>query len=251
MGNTVIGAGGSNILLTEPMKKFYIPDGVETPLLKLSCILSDPTASCDTGASLAFFSVIRSACLQEVDFQGVGYIMGPSAVGKTYLAKQLFGFVGETGTAHFQPANVFESQTSTAGFLNAMTDAREIFPFVLDDIALSGSRNSQRKRADLAANIIRKVPTRPRLSKAGPEANAGMQSVCPLSLSQQNFPPGDLRTQPLYSNPHSGSPKTSGRAYSKVDGRKDSGIPSVFYSSTQFQRSNLLGSMRYTFPKQP
>ena len=57
--------------------------------------------------------------------------------------------------------------------------------------------------------------------------------------------------QPLYSNPHSGSPKTSGRAYSKVDGQRDSGIPSVFYSSTQFQRSNLLGSMRYTFPKQP
>ena len=167
MGNTVIGAGSSNILLTEPMKKFYIPDGVETPLLKLSRILLTQPPAVTLAASLAFFSVIRSACLQEVDFQGVGYIMGPSAVGKTYLAKQLFGFVGETGTAHFQPANVFESQTSTAGFLNAMTDARDL-PIVLDDIALSGSRDSQRKRADLAANIIREGANAAKIVKSGP-----------------------------------------------------------------------------------
>ena len=82
MGNTVIGAGGSNILLTEPMKKFPIPDGVETPLLKLSRILLTQPPAVTLATSLAFFSVIRSACLQEVDFQGVGYIMGPSAVGK-------------------------------------------------------------------------------------------------------------------------------------------------------------------------
>lgn len=166
-GNIVIGTDNANILLDNHVRNLCILDGEENPLCKLFRILLTQPPAVTLAASLAFFSVIRSDCLQEADFQGVGYIVGPSSVGKTYLAKCLFGFIGERGATSFRPVYIFESQTSIAGFLNAMSEARDL-PIVLDDIAISSSRNSQRKRADLAANIIREGANAAKFVKSEP-----------------------------------------------------------------------------------
>lgn len=168
LGRDAIGAEGEDISLSPTLERLSVPHGIDRPLPKLFHLLLQQPPVVMLAASLAFLSVIRSACLDQVDFQAVGYIFGPSAVGKTVLAQRLFGFVGNTTGSRFHPAFVLESGATYPAVLNAMLEARDL-PIVLDDIALSASRTSQQKRTDLAANIIREGANAAKIAKMRPD----------------------------------------------------------------------------------
>ena len=169
VGDRIVGAGSSNILLYGyPEHLSVLTDNVPHPLYRLFRILQNQPPVVTLAVSLAFYSVIRSFILESGgDFQGVGYILGPSAVGKTVLAKRVFGFVVDKDSSHSRPAYIFESGASESSLLDAMVSARD-FPVVLDDIAISASRASQQKRVDLAANIIREGANASKISKMAP-----------------------------------------------------------------------------------
>lgn len=180
LGRDVIGAGSADIALSPTLERLSVPHGIDRPLPKLFHLLLQQPAVVMLAVSLAFLSVIRSACLEQVDFQAVGYIVGPSAVGKTFLAQRLFGFVGNTIGSQFHPAFVLESAATYPGVLNAMLEARDL-PIVLDDIALSVSRTSQQKRVDLAANIIREGANAAKITKMGPDKTR-VETTCQATV---------------------------------------------------------------------
>lgn len=94
---------------------------------------------------------IRSLIIGEgIDLQAVLYIVGGQGLGKTTLATRIAGIYEQAG----KPTGIVQAG-STHAAVNAMMASSRDQPVVIDDLCLSASRETARKRVDLASKLIR------------------------------------------------------------------------------------------------
>ncbi len=94
---------------------------------------------------------IRSLLVDNgIDFQAVLYIVGRQGLGKTTLAMRIAGIYEKAGS----PVGIVQAGSTLAAVNALMANLRDQ-PIVIDDLCLSASRDTARKRVDLASKLIR------------------------------------------------------------------------------------------------
>lgn len=98
-------------------------------------------------------SSIRSLVLEaEIDLQAVLYIVGGQGLGKTTLATRLAGIYEHT--KNHSKVGVIQAGSTTAAAESLMLALRDQ-PMVVDDLCLSAGKETERKRRELGAKLVR------------------------------------------------------------------------------------------------
>lgn len=121
-------------------------------------------------------SSIRSLLINSgIDLQAVLYIVGGQGLGKTTLATRIAGIYKKSGSTI---GTVQAGSTHSA--VNALMTTLRDQPIIVDDLCLSASRDTARKRVELASKLIRQATgSIPIIKKAG---KATVELPCETSL---------------------------------------------------------------------
>ena len=96
---------------------------------------------------------VRSLLIDsEIDLQAILYIEGRQGLGKTTLATRVAGIYENDG----KRTGIVQAE-STLSAVNAMMVSLRDQPLIVDDLCLSVSRDTARKRIDLASKLIRQA----------------------------------------------------------------------------------------------
>ena len=96
---------------------------------------------------------IRSLVLEAgIDLQATLYIVGGQGLGKTTLATRLAGIYEHT--KYHSKIGVIQAGSTTAAAESLMLALRDQ-PMVVDDLCLSAGKETERKRRELGANLVR------------------------------------------------------------------------------------------------
>lgn len=127
--------------------------------------------------SYTLFAVCRSFLRENGLPTGcILYLIAPQGFGKTTAAKRLCQLFDDSAG---MIADVYDAGSTTTALRDALTDARDR-PVLLDDICLSTGSANQRKRRELAAQLVRYAANETPLTK-----KSGKQSriqMCAASL---------------------------------------------------------------------
>lgn len=97
---------------------------------------------------------VRSVVLDNgVDFQAVCYIVGGQGLGKTTLAKRTAGIYRNKQAG--KPAGIVQASSTISAVGQLLVSLRDQ-PVVIDDLCLSAGRDTERKRRELGAYLMRK-----------------------------------------------------------------------------------------------
>lgn len=121
-------------------------------------------------------SSIRSLLIGNgIDLQAVLYIVGGQGLGKTTLATRLAGIYEKEGV----PVGIVQAGSTQAAVNTLMAGLRDQ-PLIVDDLCLSASKDTARKRVDLASKLIRQgTGSIPIIKKVG---SATVELPCEASL---------------------------------------------------------------------
>lgn len=150
--------------------------GSDAPLSKLPALLLTAPPQVLLVFAYVILSSVRSILSSRgVDIQSVLYITGGQGLGKTTLATRIAGIYEQDG----KPVGIIQAG-STHSAVNAMMASLRDQPVVIDDLCYSASRNTARKRIDLASNLIRQgTGNVPIIKKVG---NSTIEVTCEASL---------------------------------------------------------------------
>lgn len=139
--------------------------------------------------SYTLFAVCRSFLRENGLPTGcILYLIAPQGFGKTTAAKRLCQLFDDSAG---MIADVYDAGSTTTALRDALTDARDR-PVLLDDICLSTGSANQRKRRELAAQLVRYAANETPLTK-----KSGKQSriqVCAASLVVMGEIPFEARS---------------------------------------------------------
>lgn len=120
------------------------------PLYILPLLLASPHSVLLTFSYVILASLRSLLTDNGIDLQAVLYIVGNQGLGKTTLATRIASIYERNG----RPIGVVQAGSTLAAVNSLMTDLRDQ-PLIVDDLCLSASRDTARKRIDLASKLIR------------------------------------------------------------------------------------------------
>lgn len=164
-GEDVIGYPDYNYYITPDTARFRIRAGIENPLDTLFRILRNQPSPVFLTVAFSLLSLVRSAVIDGgIDLQAVLYIAGPQGTGKTTLAQRAAGFIVDTQDSRNNPALFYGAGGTWAGIRDAMAAHRDL-PMIVDDLCLSASKQTVRKRQHLAAQTVREAANAAKIVK--------------------------------------------------------------------------------------
>ena len=166
-GHDVLGCRNEVFLVNSLVALFQVVRAGATAINFLPLLLKLPNAALLTIA-FTLLTLVKSAVMESgIDLQAVLYITGPQGVGKTSLARRIAGFVTRLDDPQNRPALFFDAGSTLSAIRDAMADNRDL-PIIIDDLCLSASPVAQRKRLDLAAQIVRESANAAEIVKKKP-----------------------------------------------------------------------------------
>lgn len=150
-GQTLVGCNRSYALTHEMQELRLLSSG--NPPMALAGLLLDAPLPVYLVIAYVILTSIRSVLMDNgIDVQAVLYIHGGSGLGKTYLASHLAGFV--TSVDSLMPLNILQAGSSLSSTKTLLATLRDL-PVVVDDLCLSASKHTERKRKELGADLVR------------------------------------------------------------------------------------------------
>lgn len=166
-GDEVINLTKTDYLINPEVAALCVLQVKSTMVSYLPIMMGLPNAALVTMAFI-LFSLVRSTVIDAgIDFQGVLYIAGPQGVGKTSLARRIAGFVFRCDDTQVRPALFFDSSSTLSAIRDAMANNRDL-PIIVDDLCMSASQSTERKRLELAAQIVREAANAAEIVKKAP-----------------------------------------------------------------------------------
>lgn len=105
--------------------------------------------------------VLESGCR----LQAVAYLYGPRDSGKTTLAQSMAAFAKPVNSRN--STNFFDASSTSAALRDAMVTYRDL-PLIVDDLCFSAGRQTEQKRVETAAQLIRQAANDTVITKKGP-----------------------------------------------------------------------------------
>jgi len=124
-----------------------------------SCIVTQMSAYLALAALRS--QVLESGC----KLQSVAYLYGPRDSGKTTLAQSMAAFTKPVSSRN--ATNFFDASSTSAALRDAMVIYRDL-PVIVDDLCFSAGRQTERKRIETAALLIRQAANDTMITKKGP-----------------------------------------------------------------------------------
>ena len=176
-GSELIGVCNRPILIAPELNDIRLLGTAQTdPLLQLPPLLLQSPPQVLLVLAFVVFSSIRSVLVESgLDPQAVLYIVGKQGLGKTTLAQRMAGIYERSG----RPVGVIQAGATHAAVNTAMVSLRDQ-AVVIDDLCLSASRDTARRRIDLASKLIRQGTGTIPISKM--EGNKSVELPCESSL---------------------------------------------------------------------
>ena len=174
-GGELIGECSFPYVISPSISKMHLL-GSDVDLSILSSVLLASPPQVLLTFAYVILSSIRSVLVNSgIDFQAVLYVIGKQGLGKTTLAKRIAGIYEQDK----KPVGIIQAGSTHAATNAIMTSLRDQ-PVVIDDLCLSASRSTERKRIELASNLIRQgTGDVPIIKKVG---NSIENSTCAASL---------------------------------------------------------------------
>ena len=169
-GDTVLGELLCPFLLSPQLQGFQLhAESDISSAVHFSNLLRENKEAAITWA-YTILSSLQSAVLDTgVPLQSILYLYGPQGLGKTTLAQRFCCLYVDKTTG--RPHAFHDAASTMAATLDSLCICRDM-PVLVDDLCLSSSRATQRKRLDLGANLIRLGANKSAVSKKqGGETN--------------------------------------------------------------------------------
>lgn len=174
-GAEVLGDCGRPYLISPEINNVQLLGQGTPPSQLVPILLSSPPQVLLVLAYVVLASIRSFLVENGLDLQAVLYIVGGQGLGKTTLATRVAGIYKKEGI----PVGVVQAGSTHAAVNALMTGLRDQ-PIIIDDLCLSVSRDTARKRIELAAKLIRQgTGTVPIIKRSG---NSTVELPCEAGL---------------------------------------------------------------------
>lgn len=184
-GSEVVGVEDSNFLVAPEVARLEILHDVDRPMAKLLSLLNELPGVVMMVVAYAMLTMLRSAVITAgADFQAVLNVVGMQGVGKTTLAMRAAGYVTRVDDSRHQAALLFGAGSTWPTLRDAMSNNRDL-PIIVDDLCYSASKVSERKRIELAAQIVREASNAAPIMKKSGRNTEILQCVAGVILTAE------------------------------------------------------------------
>lgn len=137
----------------------------KNPLPELVKALENSSPIVTQMAAYIALATLRSTVLESgCKLQAVAYLYGPRDSGKTTLAQSMAAFIKPVNSRN--AANFFDASSTPAALRDAMVTYRDL-PLIVDDLCFSAGRQTEQKRVETAAQLIRQAANDTVVTKKG------------------------------------------------------------------------------------
>ena len=151
-GNMVVGGCGRPYYLTTGLPPL-VCDGMPKALPELLHALEASSPVVSAMVAVVALFMLRSPILESgIPLQATAYLYGRQGVGKTTLAQRVAAFVHPVSTS--RAINFTDAGSTLASLREAMVSLRDL-PLIVDDLCLSAGKATERRRTELAAQLLR------------------------------------------------------------------------------------------------
>ncbi|MBR2132559.1 MAG: hypothetical protein IJ955_08530 [Oscillospiraceae bacterium] len=149
-GSELIGMCNCPFALAPSIQSIHLL-GEDTPFSQFVPLLLSSPLQVFPVFSYVLLTSIRSLLIENgIDLQAVLYIVGGQGLGKTTLATRIAGIYTKDG----KTTGIVQAGSTLAAVNTLILNSRDQ-PVIIDDLCLSASRDTARKRVDLASKLIR------------------------------------------------------------------------------------------------
>lgn len=149
-GTELLGPCNRPYVLAPEISNMKLSGHGSSPLQLIPLLLASPPQVLLTFAYVILVSIRSILVDNGIDLQAVLYIVGKQGFGKTTLATRIAGIYEKNG----KQAGIIQAG-STHAAANTLMETLRDQPIVIDDLCLSSSRDTARKRVELASKLIR------------------------------------------------------------------------------------------------